>query len=88
MNTINKKIICKHCKQIIGFEHMINSIDYKSNTILSPNKFGTISKSKIRGSVNVDSFGDCNKYVGYELETQFKCLKCNKKTSILTINEY
>lgn len=88
MKPIKEKIICKHCNQIIGFTHILNPIDYKSNTIISPNKFGTITQSKIRGSVQVESYGEYNTYSGYVLETQLKCLKCNKKTSIKIANEY
>ena len=88
MKPINEKIICQHCDQLIGFKHILNNIEYKANIILSPNKYGTITQSKIKGTVDVEPYGDYQKYVGYESETQFKCLKCDKKTTVKTFNEY
>jgi len=53
MKPINEKIICQHCGQLIGFKHNLNNTEYKANTILSPNKYSTITQSKIRGTVYV-----------------------------------
>ena len=88
MKPINEKIICQHCGQLIGFKHILNNIEYKTSTILSPNKYGTITQSKIRGTTSVEPYGNYKVDVGYELETQFKCLKCDKKTMVKTVNEY
>ena len=88
MKPINEKIVCKHCGQLIGFKHILNNIEYKSNIILSPNKYGIITQSKIRGTVNVEPYGDYKIDIGYELVSQFKCLKCDKKTMVKTVNEY
>ena len=54
MKPINEKIICQHCDQLIN-------IEYKSNIILSPNKYGIIIQSKIRGIVDVEPYGDYQK---------------------------
>ena len=88
MKGVRKKIICQHCNQFIGFKHILNHIEYKANIILSPNKYSIITQSKIRGNVDVEPYGNYKVNVGYELETQFNCLKCNKKTTVKTFNEY
>jgi len=94
MNPTKENIVCQHCNQIIGFKHILNNIEhpqytqYEGNTILSTNEFGVIIRSKINGNVRIESFGDCERYVGYRLETQFKCLKCDKKTTISIRDEY
>lgn len=74
----NKKIICKHCGEVIGFIHKLSEGNYLGNTIISPNKYSFITKVKIRG----DMYTDHNENIGYSLETQLKCNKCNKKTTI------
>lgn len=84
----NKKITCKHCGQIIGFVHYIKEFDYKSNTIVSSNKNGIITKSKIRGTNHSEHYGQCEIEIGYVLETQLKCMNCNKHTTIKTENSY
>ena len=61
MKSINEKIVCQHCGQLIGFKHILNNIEYKTNTILSPNKYGIIIQSKIRGIVDVEPYGDYQK---------------------------
>jgi hypothetical protein len=81
-----EKIYCKHCNQIIGFIYKKQS--YVNNNIISPNKYGSISKCKIRGDINYENYGDFNSEIGYTLETQLTCKKCNKKTTIRTKNSY
>lgn len=77
----NEKIICRHCGQIIGFVHHIDESISLGNVVIAPNKYSSITQSKVRGYTDTESYGDFEVEKGYILETQLKCNKCNKKTT-------
>lgn len=74
-----EKIKCQHCSKTIGNKY-VDDFAY-SNTIVKPNKYGTITKVKIRGTRERDLY---DKETGYALETQLNCSFCKKNTTILT----
>lgn len=82
----NEKIICGHCQQIISHVHYLNKFEFKSNTIVTSNKHGVITKVKTRGIRSTNPFGNLEVEIGYITETQLKCARCNKKTSIKITN--
>lgn len=79
MSKKPEKIKCQHCSKIIGIKY-IDNFAY-CNSIVKPNKYGIITKVKIRGTRERSIY---DKNIGYFLETQLNCSFCKKNTIVVT----
>lgn len=88
-NIKNEKVFCMHCQAHIANKHIAstnNFNDYKDQSILVPTKLASITKTKIRGVSFSENYGDMETTIGFTLEIQLKCSKCEFHTTTVIQN--